>query len=516
MLKKLLSILVISTVFLMGSTQVFAATKGISGTTKEGWIFEGSGSTYFISEFADYSATSITIPEEINGVKGGVFELPLFEKFTNLKEIHFASKFNNDTEAVPWITRVDEEELSKETQEYLSKNVTVYGYAYDEVEDGSNNAMLSPKGFASRYNMKFVDLANDEEKVKGAIDSIPDDISVDIKESEFFTEENGNVIYSGQDIIAKEIKKILEDKGFDLTNVDIYASIGGDFDDIHNIYVNIYAGGKSSSKYVKVTYSNTKNRDEKVTKTIEDYLSKVELEDTKSTFNINDAQMRYNLSIQGRANKMANDLGIDVLVYTHKGSGEINEYYNRSTLYFIENDIVYAAKNFHIHIYGNEDKPSYVNELIDNVTVDTSNDTDVVVEGEKLLSTSDNYSKVVTRASDKGYNKVLNAYEFKLVTGEIKNGINLVFNVGREYNGKQAIVVHLKKDGTYQEVEKTIVDGKIDINVTELSPFIVAIKDNERVLDDVPKTGDNNLMMILSILTIMTLSALGLVIKVRE
>ena len=196
--------------------------------------------------------------------------------------------------------------------------------------------------------------------------------------------------------------------------------------------------------------------------------------------------------------------------------GEINEYYNRSTLYFIKNDIVYAAKNFHIHIYGNEDKPSYVNELIDSVTVDTSNDTDVVVEGEKLLSTSDNYSKVVTRASDKGYNKVLNAYEFKLITGEIKNGINLVFNVGKEYNGKQAIVVHLKKDGTYQEVEKTIADGKIDINVTELSPFIVAIKDNERVLDDVPKTGDNNLMMILSILTIMTLSALGLVIKVRE
>ena len=74
----------------------------------------------------------------------------------------------------------------------------------------------------------------------------------------------------------------------------------------------------------------------------------------------------------------------------------------------------------------------------------------------------------------------------------------------------------MKKDGTYQEVEKTIADGKIDINVTELSPFIVAIKDNERVLDDVPKTGDNNLMMILSILTIMTLSALGLVIKVRE
>ncbi len=515
MFKKCLSILVIATVFLIGSTQVLASTVGISGTTKEGWIFEGSGSTYYISEFADYSATSITIPEEINGVKGGVFELPLFEKFTNLKEIHFASKFNNDTNAVPWITRVDQKELSKETQEYLSKNVTVYGYEYDEVEDGADNAMLSPKGFASRYNMKFVNLANDDEKSKGALDSIPDEISVDIKESEYFAEENGSVTFPGKGVIESQIKKILEDKGFDLSDVSIDASIGGYFDDIHNIYVNVYVGGKSNNKYVKVTYSNTKNRDEKIAKEIEDYLSKVALEDTTSTFNINDAQMRYNLSIEGRANKMANDLGVEILIGTHKGSGEINEYYNRSTLYFIKDDILYAAKNFHIHIYGNEDKPSYVNEVISNVTVDTSKDTDVAIAAEALDNTSKDYLNIVETAKKKGYGNILNTYELHVVKGEIKNGINIIFTVGKEYNGKQALVLHLKKDGTYQEVQKEIVDGKIDINVNELSPFLVAIKD-ERVLDNVPKTGDSNIMMILSILTIMTLSLLTLVIKIKD
>ena len=516
MFKKCLSILVIATVFLIGSTQVLASTVGISGTTKEGWIFEGSGSTYYISEFADYSATSITIPEEINGVKGGVFELPLFEKFTNLKEIHFASKFNNDTNAVPWITRVDQKELSKETQEYLSKNVTVYGYEYDETEDGSDNAMLSPKGFASRYNMKFVNLANDDEKSKGALDSIPDEISVDIKESEYFAEENGSVTFPGQDVIAKQIEKILEDKGFDLTDVVIYASIGGDFDDIHSSYVNVYVGGKSNSKFVKVTYSNTKNRDEKTAKEIEDYLSKVALEDTTSTFNINDAQMRYNLSIEGRANKMANDLGVKIVIGTHKGSGEIDEYYNRSTLYFIKNDIVYAAKNFHIHIYGNEDEPSYVNEVISNVNVDTSKDIDVAIAAEELDSTTKDYLNIVETAKKKGYGNILNTYELHVVKGEIKNGINIIFTVGKEYNGKQALVLHLKKDGTYQEVQKEIVNGKIDINVNELSPFLVAIKDENRVLDDVPKTGDNNIIMILSILTIMTLSLLTLVIKIKD
>ncbi len=516
MLKKCLSFLVIAAVFLIGSTQVLASTIGVSGTTKEGWIFKGTGTAYAISEFADYSATSITIPEEINGVKGGVYELPLFEKFTNLKEIHFASKFNNDPNVVPFITRVDFEELSKETQEYLSKNVTVYGYAYDETEDKADNAMLSPKGFASRYNMKFVNLNDDKQKLDGIMNSIPDEINVNIKESEFFSVKDNNVTYSGEDVITKQIKKILEDKAFDLTDVDINASIGGDFDDIHNIYVNVYLNGVNNSKYIKVTYSNTKNYDSKTAKTIEDYLSKVALEDTTSTFNINDAQMRYNLSIEGRANKMANDLGVEILVSPHKGSGEINEYYNRSTLYFIKDDILYAAKNFHIHIYGNEDKTSYVNELIDNVKVDTSKDPDVVITSEKLSSDNKDYLNIVETAKKKGYDTILNAYEFKLISGEIKNGINISFDVGKENNNKQAIVIHLKKDGTYQEVEQKITDGTIQINVNELSPFLVAIKnENDRLLDNVPKTNDNNIIVILSILTIMTLSLLTF-IKVRQ
>ncbi len=522
MFKKCLSILVIATVFLMGSTQVFAATTGIAGTTKEGWIFEGNGTAYAISEFADYSASSITIPEEINGVKGGVYELPLFEKFTNLKEIHFASKFNNDTEAVPWITRVDFDELSKEAKEYLSKNVTVYGYAYDEVEDGADNAMLSPKGFASRYNMKFVDLADDKQKATGVIESIPDELYVDIKESEFFTVEGDNVIYSGEEVITKQIKKILEDKAFDLSDVDLNVSIGGDFDDIHNINVYVYVNrvANMAEKTVKVTYNNTKNYDSKTAKTIEDYLSKVELEDKTSTFNINDAQKRYNLSIEGRANKMANDLGVDIIINGHKGIGEINEYYNSSTLYFIKDDVLYAAKNFYIYIYGNEDKTSYVNELIDNVKVDTSKDTGVVIEGEKLSGDSKDYLNIVETAKKKGYDTILNAYEFKLIKGEIKNGVNIIFDLGKENNNKQAIVLHLKKDGTYQEVEQEITNGTIQINVNELSPFVVAIKEAknepERVLDDVPKTGDNNILTIINTLLIITVSILGIIIKSKN
>lgn len=526
MLKKFLCILVITTVFLMGSTQVIAVTTGNQTTTKEGWIVDGEGTSYFITEYANYDATSITIPEEINGWKGGAFALPLFEKFTNLKEIHFASKFNNDTNAVPWITRVDFEELSKETQEYLSKNVTVYGYAYDEVEDGANNAMLSPKGFASRYNMKFVDLADDEQKINGIMASIPDEIEVNIKESEFFEEVNGNINLPGEKVITDQIKSILEEKAFDLTNVNLSATIGGDFDDIHNINVYVYISGTSNilEKTVKVTYNNTKNYDEKTAKTINDYLSKVSLEDTTSTFNINDAQMRYNLSIEGRANKMANDLGVKILINSHKGTGEINEYYNRSTLYFIKDDILYAAKNFHIHIYGNEDKTSYVNELMDNVSVDTSNNQSVAIAAQNLDKASNDYLTIVETAKKMGYGNILNTYELHVVSGEISKGVNVIFNVNNEYNGKQALILHLKKDGTYQSVEKEIVDGKIDINVNELSPFLVAIKDenkggnkeDNRVLDSVPKTKDNNITTILGILTLMTLSLLALAIKVRE
>ena len=51
-----------------------------------------------------------------------------------------------------------------------------------------------------------------------------------------------------------------------------------------------------------------------------------------------------------------------------------------------------------------------------------------------------------------------------------------------------AYVLHRKADGSYERFEKKIQDGKITITVSELSPFVIAVKENNQA----PSTDQEN------------------------
>lgn len=121
------------------------------------------------------------------------------------------------------------------------------------------------------------------------------------------------------------------------------------------------------------------------------------------------------------------------------------------------------------------------------------------------------------------------------VTGGYVGEIQVTFDVDSSYNGKVLTVLHKKADTTIEKLQNTVVDGKLTVTVTELSPFVVAIsnqdeptteqgdteqttqkEDNNQsdLKDETPKTGVANITIVAVLGTM--LSALGLVVVAKK
>ncbi len=150
-------------------------------------------------------------------------------------------------------------------------------------------------------------------------------------------------------------------------------------------------------------------------------------------------------------------------------------------------------------------------------------------------------TKMTEEVKSKGYSNILGSYELKLdgIT-KLTNPIDITFNVGTEHNGKMAYVLHQKQDGTYENFEVKVVDGKVTVTVSELSPFVVALKSEtkpetkpdttpetkpeepkkeetttpEHIKDETPKTGTNNIISVVSsILAVVSLGGMAIIKK---
>lgn len=501
----LVVIAVVTLIFSMNIVNAAEATKEANG-----WKYEASSEMVRIVGVTNKAVTTLTVPEKMEGVQGPLVNLSAFEGLTSLKEIRFEGKMdeksgNNTT----WVTTVDQSELSETTKAYFAKNVTVYGYSYDEVEDKADNAMLSPKGFASRYGMKFVDLAK-EKTAEEVMELIPNEIKLNIKETEFMGEDGNSVV---EDLAQTQMEELLKKNGIDLTK--FYLVCGLEFDDVHSLYVSVSRKGVNggAEKYVKVVYSNSANYNASDAKMIQDYVKNLNLEDRTSTFEMGNAQSLYPLTIEAKAKKIEQELGIKVIINTQKGDMMDEEYYSNGYVHFAKNDIVYASKHYYILVEGKEGVAE-TSQIASNVFVDTTNSKKAVITANEIDASNNFYKEMVTKAAQKGYEIVFRAYELKLLKGNVANGVNVIFEVGTNNNGKQAIVLHRKADGTYEEFEKVVEDGKVEITVNEFSPFLVAIKEVEESktakLDDEPKTGETSYVVLASVMIVVSLVGISL------
>ena len=157
--------------------------------------------------------------------------------------------------------------------------------------------------------------------------------------------------------------------------------------------------------------------------------------------------------------------------------------------------------------------------VTDNVTY-ISNGEDIDIKGKVITEANDTYAKMVKLAQDRGYAKLFNMYDIYEVNNKsLTKSLTLTFNLGEENNGKYAYILHLKHDNTYEKWEQEVVDGKVSISVSELSPFIVALKDKEENKEENkgevsnPQTSSIN---VIALGLISTTSLIGLITLVKK
>lgn len=162
-----------------------------------------------------------------------------------------------------------------------------------------------------------------------------------------------------------------------------------------------------------------------------------------------------------------------------------------------------------------------VSTLKQNVLTNNEKEVSVSVnasEGAKLLvdeidKNSDFYKEL---ASDFDKYDIQLAYDIS-VEGDYEGNIKVSLPVDSKYNGKVVTVLHYKADGTLERFTCMVVNEKVEVEVSELSPFVVIANpdtaNQNQSLDGVPKTGDNNTILIVSILSVITLGAIIIEIK---
>lgn len=74
------------------------------------------------------------------------------------------------------------------------------------------------------------------------------------------------------------------------------------------------------------------------------------------------------------------------------------------------------------------------------------------------------------------YNKLeMETFDIHVIEGNYRGNLNITFNVGTKYNGKEYIIGHLKNGLDYESFRGTVEDGKITITVDGLSPFMLSV-----------------------------------------
>lgn len=326
-----------------------------------------------------------------------------------------------------------------------------------------------------------------------------------------------NIKYSNTDVYNAEDEKTVRKVADTITNP--WHTIGFDEDIPENLFetdmsqwvtdksvtykiVNGIGAGGSELWSVFTTYNIFFFKNDKcyVSKTVEFDISR-EIIIPENIRDTEEAYMNYALPII-KANSYTKDIKV---VRQDNNSQWYNVYVKNSVdgLYHEEEapaDYILIKKENAFMVY-------------DGITI--SSNANVTLSTEKMESTSSHYTDMQKVLKEKGYNNVLNAFEIKLSSGNVSNGLELTFDVGTEYNGKQVMILHQKQDGTYEEFEKTVENGKVKITVTELSPFMIALKDNisttpNRVLDNEPKTGVINYTVFASVIAVISLGGLAI------
>lgn len=343
-----------------------------------------------------------------------------------------------------------------------------------------------------------------------SLNVLPEVINVDFKEIEYDYDYNQeNINKKIIDIVEEKLKK--NDIEIGDNKITAYVNWNSNkTEDFHNLDLSIYKTTSEppiANRQIKIKFSNSSSKfsseKEQIQKLLDKYENKKLYYLTLQSGKVSLNELTKHLTKEVK--KILNDNNVTIYA-----SAEIG-----STTDDISNINIEAGKwdpiPFSIRVYKN-DQFYAEGFLFDTVGIGIVSNDNKPILTQEIAKNDNSYIEMKKILDKKGYDNIIKSYEFKLAEGTITDKISISIPCGTEYNGKKVIVLHKKSDGTYEEFITTIKDGNATIEVTELSPFMVAINNDEAatLLSNAPNNAQTSSIdiVLLSILSISSLSGI--------
>ncbi len=322
-----------------------------------------------------------------------------------------------------------------------------------------------------------------------SLDNIADTINLNIKESE--CEKVPQLIMNK---IITEFKgqgiKLNTEDGFypEATIVSVWFGSSEDEDiftsydclydsSIYKVAIRVKAGDGTRiiNRDLNIKYNNTANYNNADKEYVENLMKKFQSENPPYWINMN---IYGDIGMTEALYKKINDASI-TLVPDGRMAGDVD--FGEGGYCVFKDGVLYQNIQVRANYY----------QLTSNVDIGHNMTVDGLLEDVTITVTPKENEDMRLEVSNLGYAKILGEYELTLTGAEkLAHPIDITFNVGAQYNGKKACVLHKKKDGTFEKFEERVLDGKIKINVSELSPFVIAINEtNDYILGDIDGNG---------------------------
>ena len=343
-----------------------------------------------------------------------------------------------------------------------------------------------------------------------SLNVLPEVINVDFKEIEYDYDYNQeNINKKIIDIVEEKLKK--NDIEIGDNKITAYVNWNSNkTEDFHNLDLSIYKTTSEppiANRQIKIKFSNSSSKfsseKEQIQKLLDKYENKKLYYLTLQSGKVSLNELTKHLTKEVK--KLLNDNNVTIYA-----SAEIG-----STTDDISNINIEAGKwdpiPFSIRVYKN-DQFYAEGFLFDTVGIGIVSNDNKPILTQEIAKNDNSYIEMKKILDKKGYDNIIKSYEFKLAEGTITDKISISIPCGTEYNGKKVIVLHKKSDGTYEEFITTIKDGNATIEVTELSPFMVAINNDEAatLLSNASNNAQTSSIdiVLLSILSISSLSGI--------
>ena len=343
-----------------------------------------------------------------------------------------------------------------------------------------------------------------------SLNVLPEVINVDFKEIEYDYDYNQeNINKKIIDIVEEKLKK--NDIEIGDNKITAYVNWNSNkTEDFHNLDLSIYKTTSEppiANRQIKIKFSNSSSKfsseKEQIQKLLDKYENKKLYYLTLQSGKVSLNELTKHLTKEVK--KLLNDNNVTIYA-----SAEIG-----STTDDISNINIEAGKwdpiPFSIRVYKN-DQFYAEGFLFDTVGIGIVSNDNKPILTQEIAKNVNSYIEMKKILDKKGYDNIIKSYEFKLAEGTITDKISISIPCGTEYNGKKVIVLHKKSDGTYEEFITTIKDGNATIEVTELSPFMVAINNDEAatLLSNASNNAQTSSIdiVLLSILSISSLSGI--------